>query len=320
MAETTAPEGIFPPLIFNVFKPPRAGSFDVVRHFKRNLPRDYGKIGHFGTLDPFACGVLLVGVGGAARLNDLVHAQLPKTYLAVGKLGKETDTGDYEGTLMQSDDSTYLRDTIGSFDRSFIQARLRDRFVGDYWQAPPAFSAAKHEGRPLHAWARDGVIIQKEKVLRQVYSIDVVRWCFPYLSLRVVVGSGTYIRTLFSEGANALGTIGHLIALQRESIGPINWKTSLLPAKWPVKGESMEMAVEKGISPEELLPYPIVLVPPERERYFLNGLGWNMGEQSYDYAWAKSGNGQLMGLMHREDGVWKIEINFAASRAALHTP
>ncbi len=62
-------------------------SYDVIRHFKRNLPTGFGKIGHFGTLDPFASGVLLIGIGGAARLNDYIHDFLPKSYLAVGKLG-----------------------------------------------------------------------------------------------------------------------------------------------------------------------------------------------------------------------------------------
>ena len=80
---------LYQPAVFNVFKPVGMSSYDVIRHFKRNLNTGFGKIGHFGTLDPFACGVLLVGIAGATRINNLVHDLFPKTYLAVGKM---TDT------------------------------------------------------------------------------------------------------------------------------------------------------------------------------------------------------------------------------------
>ncbi len=301
-------EAQLPPLVFNVFKPARMGSFDVVRHFKRNLPRgSFGKIGHFGTLDPFACGVFLVGIGGATRLNELVHADLPKTYLAVGKLGVETDTGDPEGKVTQTDGGAYLSSTIARFDRDFILKLLRDRFLGEYWQAPHKFSAAKFQGRPLHAWAREGVDIPKEKVARQVLAVDVVRWSFPYLSVRVTVSSGTYVRTLFSEMAQALGTIGHLVALQREAIGHMRWQDALMPARW---GE----AVASAIPPEKVLPYPELVLPESQVTRFLNGMAWNAVEGAPERAWVKGPGGELLGLARSEAGRWLVEINFAAAR------
>jgi tRNA pseudouridine55 synthase len=117
---------LIPPQVFNIFKPAKMTSYDVVRHFKRNLPPGYGKIGHFGTLDPFASGVLMIGIGGAARLNEFIHELLPKTYLAVGKLGIETPTGDYMSEIIQRDDSIYLK-------KVSLENLSKKKFVKNFW-------------------------------------------------------------------------------------------------------------------------------------------------------------------------------------------
>jgi len=309
--ETTKSKTL-PPLIFNVFKPARAGSFDVVRHFKRHLPDGFGKIGHFGTLDPFACGVLLIGIGGAARLNDLVHKFLPKTYLAVGRLGRETDTGDWEGKITQVDESRYLSEVIGHFDKAFIQETLRKKFLGTYWQAPHVYSATKFQGKALHQWAREGVEIKKEPVERFVHSLEVVRWQYPFLSLRVTVSSGTYVRTLFAEAAQELGTIGSLIALQRESIGPVKSTTGLKTGQWPTKGGADVTA--QGILPEVLLPFHRWTIPEDREKAFLNGLSQRIDCRD-EFAWGMGRDGTNWGLLQRFDNDWRVVINFRAKLA-----
>ena len=310
---------LLPPLIFNVFKPARAGSFDVVRHFKRCLPGDYGKIGHFGTLDPFACGVLLIGVGGAARLNDLVHAHWPKTYLAVGKLGVDTDTGDWQGSVRQADESRYLNEVIAAFDAPFIHRTLQDKFLGEYWQAPPAFSASKFQGKALHVWAREGVEIRKEPVRREVKRLEVVHWRFPYLSLRVTASSGTYVRTLFQEAAQALGTVGSLVALQREAVGPITHELALRPRQWPSRSEPLDAVIGKAMKPEELLPYPRWAIPAEREKAFQNGLGMRF-EAPGNYAWGMGTDNTNWGLLERKGEEWRVAINFRAMSLADHAP
>lgn len=259
----------FPPLVFNVFKPARTTSYDVIRHFKRHLPTGYGKIGHFGTLDPFASGVLLIGIGGAARLNDYIHDFLPKTYLAVGKLGIETPTGDYESEIIQRDESLYLKREIASFPVSFIQERLREKFLGDYWQAPHKYSASKFMGRNMHEWAREGIEVKKEPVLRYVHDIQVVKYAFPYLSIRVTVSSGTYVRTLFSDMANDLGTIGSLIALTREKIGDISFKEGLKKKDWPLDKDLS--IISKGVRIDDVLPFDSVALNPTQVAGFRNG-------------------------------------------------
>ena len=307
----------FPPLVFNVFKPARITSYDVVRHFKRHLPTGFGKIGHFGTLDPFACGVMLIGIGGAARLNDYVHEFLPKTYLAVGKLGIETPTGDWQSEISQRDDSSYLINHIGSFSPLFIQERLQKKFLGDYWQSPHQFSAAKFMGKNLHEWAREGIEIKKDQVLRKVYHIEVVRYQFPYLSIRVTVSSGTYVRTLFNHMAQELGTIGSLISLVRESIGPASSMASLKMMNWPLNRD--EAVMDRGHRIDQLLPFGNALLTDHQVGQFRNGAFLKVSDLKLDegqmfnspYYWMKDESDHLLGLgLKSESYEMRPKINF----------
>lgn len=260
---------LFPPLVFNVFKPARITSYDVVRHFKRHLPIGFGKIGHFGTLDPFASGVLMIGICGAARLNDFIHDFLPKTYLAVGKLGIETPTGDYTSEIVQRDESIYLHREIANFSKEFIQEKLREKYIGPYWQAPHKYSAAKFMGKNLHEWAREGVDVKKEPVLRHVYKIEVVKYAFPYLSIRVEVSSGTYVRTLFTDMCQYLGTLGSLISLVRENVGPVHTSTALHKSAWPL--EKGEFIISKAMKIEDVLPFSRITLNQQQTLAFKNG-------------------------------------------------
>ncbi len=307
----------FPPLVFNVFKPARQTSYDVIRHFKRNLPNGFGKIGHFGTLDPFASGMLLIGIGGAARLNDYIHDFLPKTYLAVGKLGIETPTGDYESEVTQRDESLYLRQEIACFSKEFIEERLNLKFIGDYWQAPHKYSAAKFMGKNLHEWAREGVDIIKEPVLRKIYSIKVIRYEFPYLAVRVTVSSGTYVRTLFSHFANELGTIGSLISLVRESIGDVHFSDAIKMKHWP-RDKELEI-IGRGTRIDKFLPFSKAVLNTEQVKAFKNGaflrpdqLTINAEKKFHpEFLWMTDERDLLLGLGHQSfPNELRPKINF----------
>lgn len=307
----------FPPLVFNVFKPARMTSYDVIRHFKRHLPHGYGKIGHFGTLDPFASGVLMIGIGGAARLNDYIHDFLPKTYLAVGKLGIQTPTGDWESEIIQRDDSLYLKSEIASFSQEFIEERLRAKFIGEYWQAPHKYSASKFMGRNMHEWAREGIEVKKEPVLRHVYDIQVVKYKFPYLSVRVTVSSGTYVRTLFNHMSNELGTIGSLIALLREKIGEIKATDAIKMRDWP-KDKQLPI-IEKGIRIDKILPFDEITLNETQVTGFKNGAFLrpenlpNIEKRnfSHEYFWMCDENKKLLGLAHKSfPNELRPKINF----------
>ncbi len=211
----------------------------------------------------------MIGICGAARLNDLIHEFLPKTYLAVGKLGIETPTGDYTSEIVQKDESQYLTREIAGFSQDFIQEKLREKFVGDYWQAPHKYSAAKFMGKNLHEWAREGVEVKKEAVLRQVYKIEVARYAFPYLCVRVEVSSGTYVRTLFADMANYLGTLGSLISLVRESVGPVTTASAIHMRDWPKDKDPAFMG--RGLSVHDVLPFTTYRLDQAKSQIFRNG-------------------------------------------------
>ena len=290
------------PFILNLYKPKDITSYDIIRKVKPHF-KSQGKIGHFGTLDPFADGVLMLGVAGAQRLNEYIHSELTKTYLAKGVLGIETETGDLTVLPSQEDNSDYLKTVISTFTPEFIEEKLQENFLGTYFQAPHKYSAAKYEGKPLHEYARQGVEIRKEKKERRIYKIEVEKFEFPNLWIRFEVSSGTYIRTLFSECANLLGTIGTLEELTRESLGSINIEKSLSvedlknPREWPL------------LSIDEVLKLNSIYFAEKEERLFINGVrlkcdrATKIGSdiENKNYFWVRNNLEDILGLAYIND-------------------
>jgi len=264
------------PLIFNIKKPVGQTSFSVVSHFKRNLPRGFGKIGHFGTLDPFAEGVLMIGVAGASRLNDYVHAHMPKTYIAKGILGKATPTGDFDVEDDQIKVDQSVDDKISHLNLDDLQKVFTENFVGDYLQTPPSFSAVKHNGKPLYKWAREGVDIEKEPVKRKIYSIEVLSFEGREVVFKATVGSGTYIRTLFTDFAKKLSTLGALCELNRSAVGNVAIENSMDQSSWPIEGKTksgldFDMN-ENGFSLDEILLARKCVLTEKDSSLFRNGV------------------------------------------------
>lgn len=262
----------------------------------------------------------MIGIGGAARLNDLIHDSMPKTYLAIGKLGVETPTGDYTSEVIQRDESLYLRQEIACLPREFVETRLREKFLGSYMQAPHKYSAAKFMGKNLHEWAREGIEIKKEPVQRYVHHIEVVKYSFPYLSVRVTVSSGTYVRTLFTDMCNDLGTIGSLIALVREKVGDVSLQTALHKKDWPF--DRALGVMEKGLKANEVLLFPGFTLDSEQEVSFRNGAFLKFSElkgegHAHNY-WIYDSKGGIMGLAEKVDQRFiKPKINFHSEGQAV---
>ncbi len=196
--------------VLPVDKPVGPTSFAIVREVRRRL--GVKKVGHAGSLDPFASGLLLVCVGRpATRLSsDLMAGR--KRYRAEVQLGVETDTYDAEGREV-------VRRPVGDLDRSRIEACL-DRFRGEILQAPPPFSALKHKGKPLYYYARRGTPIQKEPRPVTIYTLELVAVEAERLILDIQCGKGTYVRSLASDIGRALGCGAHLARLRRLACGP----------------------------------------------------------------------------------------------------
>jgi len=181
----------------------------VVSVVKKTL--NAGKVGHAGTLDPFAEGVLICCVNQATRLAGfLLHG--PKKYVAELKLGQETDTQDLTGTVVSTAHAVgYSQQTIRSVFESF---------KGSIEQLPPVYSALKHKGVPLYKLARRGQPVQKPPRQVQIYGICITDVDLPYIRFEVSCSAGTYIRTLGADIGRKLGCGGHLSALKRvESSG-----------------------------------------------------------------------------------------------------
>lgn len=192
-----------------VDKPANISSARVVKIVKKALKA--GKVGHAGTLDPFAEGVLVCCINQATRLAGfLLHG--PKKYVAVLKLGQETDTQDLTGTVVSTAEAV-------DYSQQTIQA-VFESFKGTIEQLPPVYSALKHKGVPLYKLARRGQPVQKPPRRVQIYDIRIDDVDLPHVRFEVSCSAGTYIRTLGADIGRKLGCGGHLKALKRiESSG-----------------------------------------------------------------------------------------------------
>lgn len=198
--------------IINLDKPAGIGSAKAVARVKRLLPKGT-KIGHAGTLDPFATGVLLLLVGRATRqCEKLMDA--PKQYEATVKLGATTATDDPE-----SPEESFAQSEIMQLTREQIETLL-PRFIGAIAQRPPAFSAMKVGGRRAYDLARKGHDVALAPRTVHVYNIELLSYAWPLLSLRIDCGRGTYIRAIARDLGAALGVGGYLTALRRTAVGP----------------------------------------------------------------------------------------------------
>lgn len=196
--------------ILPVDKPVGPTSHDVVggvRHALRTR-----QVGHTGTLDPFASGLLLVCVGAATRLAEY-FAPLPKTYVATLRLGQATNTDDHTGETVSTSEG--WRDVT----RAQVEAALAEQ-VGEIHQVPPAFSAKKVDGQRMYDVARRGGAVELAPVPVTIHAIRVISVDLPDVVFEVECGSGTYIRAIARDVGAALGVGGHLRELRRTRIGP----------------------------------------------------------------------------------------------------
>ena len=184
-------------------------SFQVVAQLRRLLRAP--KIGHGGTLDPEATGVLPILIGEATKLTPYL-TELDKEYLAIVRLGVTTETQDLTGAVLETR-------AVPAIERSVIEAAL-SRFVGVISQVPPMYSALRRGGRRLHELAREGITVEREARQITVHAITLEKLSLPELTIRVQCGKGTYVRTLAADIGAALGCGGALASLIRTRVGP----------------------------------------------------------------------------------------------------
>lgn len=200
-----------------VDKPSGWTSHDCVAVLRKSFPRGT-KVGHTGTLDPAATGLLVLLVGPATRLQARLQG-FDKTYSGTIRLGVKTDTGDLEGKVVETK-------PVPPLERAALEAAAAG-MVGTIEAPAPAYSAVKHEGKKLYEYARAGAVVPVKPRTAIVRSWEVTSWASPEVGYRLACSSGTYVRTLAEVLGDRLGCGATVSALRRESVGPFKLEDAL---------------------------------------------------------------------------------------------
>lgn len=231
--------------ILVIDKPQDMTSHDVVAIARRALHTK--RVGHAGTLDPMATGVLALCVGRATKLVPYLQA-CPKTYRCTLTLGAATDTQDQWGNVVERSDPSHI--TEDQVRRVFGQ------FVGNIWQMPPMYSALKVKGQKLVDLARAGQTVERAPRQRHIYRLDILEIALPKVLFEVACEKGTYIRTLCHDMGEALGSHGHLEALERLESGSFRLEEASSIEALKARGAALLLPPERAVAwmPRVVLP------------------------------------------------------------------
>ncbi len=286
-----------------VDKPGGWTSHDVVAKIRASTG---AKAGHAGTLDPMATGLLVVGLGRSTRLIRFVQGQA-KEYVARARLGVATDSLDADGAILS-------RSPL-PVDEAAVRGAM-ERFVGDIMQIPPMVSAKKVGGKRLYALAREGVEVERSPRPVTVYEfelLDLAPCDYPEIEFRAVVSTGTYIRTLADDLAQALGGHAHLTSLRRTRIGALRVDAASTL-------EAIEEAVSAGtldelvVAPADALsPMPRIVVTEELAAAAAHGVALPLpavGAEVPDDApiTLLDPSGAMLGVFRSRGGVLRPEV------------
>lgn len=216
-------------MILNIYKPKGCTSFYMVKSIRRIIQEK--KVGHGGTLDPFAEGVLIIGTGSdTKKLTDITNEK--KIYNAELKLGELTNTLDPEGVIIE-------KQKVPQLDTNIINNVL-DSFLGETLQIPPMFSAKKIKGQRLYSLARQNIEVEREPIKIIIDDINLMDFRNNIISFSVKCSKGTYIRVLGKDIAEKLNTVGSLISLKRTDVGSFSINDSIkiesLENEWKSSG------------------------------------------------------------------------------------
>lgn len=253
--------------VINIYKEKGYTSHDVVAKLRGILKQK--KIGHTGTLDPDAEGVLPVCLGGGTRLCDLLTDK-DKTYRAVMLLGKETDTQDISGNVLKEMPVSVTEEQV---------KKAAESFIGDYEQIPPMYSALKVNGKKLYELAREGKTIERAARPVKILELTIEEIDLPKVTMTVTCSKGTYIRTLCHDIGRKLGICACMEKLERIRVGNFRIEDGLrldqveALQKKKTEGEQVSRELLEHIVPvdEMLAQYPAVQVSKESEKLLYNG-------------------------------------------------
>ncbi len=282
----------------NIDKPAGMTSHDVVARVRRLAGRGV-KVGHAGTLDPAATGVLPVALGYATRLIEYL-GDARKGYRGLVRLGATTSTDDAEGEVTATA-------PVPPLSSELVEAAVAP-LRGTIMQVPPMYSALHHQGQRLYDLARAGVTLQLEARPVQVDSLEWELGGADELVISVTCGKGTYIRALARDIGAALGCGAHLAALQRTFVGPFAIGDAVTLADLQADPGRLAQAL---ISAEAaLVGWPAAHLDDEGARRVRNGMPVALGDLSGDHACAYDPAGALLAVLRREGKAWRPEKVF----------
>jgi len=251
------------------------------------------RVGHVGTLDPFATGVLPIALGKANRLAEVIHSQ-PKSYVAELSFGFKTSTGDLEGDIIAQSDIIPSPKDI---------AEILPEFIGQIEQTPPKYSAIKVEGRRAYELARQGQELTLPTRKVEIYSLEALEFRACTLKLAISCSSGTYIRSLAEDIAERLGAYGYLSNLVRTSVGAFSIESSITIEELESVGDYLQPALIHP--PDDALTHLPAVVLDERDvQRISNGATVKMAhisEEPIPLVRIYSANGEIVGLAESRD-------------------
>jgi tRNA pseudouridine55 synthase len=279
--------------LLNIYKPSGPTSHDMVARVRRGTSEK--KVGHAGTLDPMATGVLVLCLGQATRLSEYVM-ESPKLYRARVRLGITTNTYDAEGDITAENATPVMQKTV----EAALQA-----FRGEIQQIPPMHSAIKQGGKKLYELARAGQEVEREARAVTISRLDLTAWEPPFLSLEVACSPGTYIRSLAHDLGQAVGVGAHLAALERAASGSFTAENAV---HWP----DFEAAMQAGTWRDHLLPpdrallsYPAIHLSPADAEHIHHGRAIPARDPGGSLARAYNAGGQFCAVLERRGAWWK---------------
>jgi tRNA pseudouridine55 synthase len=288
-------------------------SFGVVAAVKRLCHER--RVGHAGTLDPLATGVLPVCLGKATRVAEFLM-ESRKTYRAEVELGVSTDTGDAEGRVIQRTDASGI-------DRDALLSTLGG-FLGKIQQTPPMFSAVKYHGQPLYKLARAGITVERRSRQAEIYDLTLLSWESPVAEIEVTCSRGTYIRALAQDLGQALGCGAHLKNLVRLRCGPFDISDSVSLAQLDEASDRGDWQCLLYPPDSVLLHWPAIVAGAELEdsirhgrpfpgRSIDGGLGPAVLGESKDRCRAYTLDGCFLGVLrfNSEKDEWQPEKVFS---------
>jgi tRNA pseudouridine55 synthase len=283
--------------LLNINKPSGLTSRRVVDRIQRLVKP--AKVGHAGTLDPLASGVLVIGVGQATRLVEYVQ-QMPKCYRATFVLGCTSTTEDVEGEVTRLVDARLpTRDQI---------ERAAAELTGEILQRPPAFSALKVDGRRAYARARAGETVDLAPRTIRVHRLRITAYDYPNVQMEIECSSGTYVRSLGRDLAERLGTAAVMSALVRTAIGRFTLEESLDP-RLLTRENICRSLLPPILAVQDLMPMRVV--SEQEAQRLCNGLPIGPLDQSTDHCAAVDAAGNLVAIVNRRpDGAFGPSKSF----------